>query len=624
MELAQRNDAASIAFACMSIGSKPFPDDLACRIMCSAVISWLNEHKDTKMDVYFCCPDPEVLKLYQAYFHDDEEDEETAEDPSDASEEENTASDEPEVPDIKTLEDAINDMMPGLTMYVRDADLSPECAAAYKPEMIIMERAFTDASNRVMGMNTTHRFAILSNHMADLRDDGDAGKWGLFVADHHSHFKVLDIYEFEGKTQILLLHYPDGDDWKLFGNTHLSVEDDLIESCRKRFEGKCRKRVIPELATEEWRARCEKPIGMDDEGNLYDLDEKPGKLDKKISDLEYAIIMNIIHNGMVNEPDKDMAFLRRKMEQYKTHPLGREIIKECARMLYELLPEDQRDELSSALAEDTNTIKDRLNQIRKLVGNGKLDEAKQLMDQLASEADLSPMFREDAVSKYFCFSEWFEECLYRHLYKPEKEVRRAQYPYDEIYLLQGILAVEMKDLETARTALEKAKQWAPMNTRVAFEYAETFKMEGDMKRFFEESKKIQKFAIHSKDVARFLRNACFYFGEIGQYEDAMVCVVRSAIYDRESKMAENELVWLHEKHGVDIPKLDAKACRKFADRYGFPLGADNDLLRLLYAYGKHFMDEKETDGARYCLGLLYELTEDDEIKGMIDSLPKVQ
>ena len=62
-----------------------------------------------------------------------------------------------------------------------------------------------------MGMVTSHRYAILSNHMGDFREYEHGTNWGLFVAKH-SHFKVIDIYEYNGKTQILLLHLPDDKD----------------------------------------------------------------------------------------------------------------------------------------------------------------------------------------------------------------------------------------------------------------------------------------------------------------------------------------------------------------------------------------------------------------------------
>ena len=137
--------------------------------------------------------------------------------------------------DIKLFEDLINEILPGLTMYVRDVNLSLVCAKKYEPQTIIMERGFTDASSRVMGMVTTHRYAILSNHMADFGEFEHGTNWGLFVARNNAHFKVLDIYEYQGRTQILLLHLPDDRRWKLFENVKLSIEDQLIKDSRERF-----------------------------------------------------------------------------------------------------------------------------------------------------------------------------------------------------------------------------------------------------------------------------------------------------------------------------------------------------------------------------------------------------
>jgi len=171
---------------------------------------------------------------------------------------------------VSEMEALINEILPGLTMYVRDVNLHPELAAKYRAGMIIREKGFTDASNRVMGMLTTHRYAILSNHMGDMREYEHDTNWGLFVAKNNSHFKVLDVYEYQGKTQILLLHLPDDNRWSMFENVKLSIEDDFIPDCRKRFENKCMADVIPELATELWLDRCKFPVGMSDDGEFFD------------------------------------------------------------------------------------------------------------------------------------------------------------------------------------------------------------------------------------------------------------------------------------------------------------------------------------------------------------------
>ena len=89
---------------------------------------------------------------------------------------------------------------------------TPEEAAEFQVGQIVRNAAFTDATSWVGGMVTTHRFSILSNHFDRRRRS--MARTGAIVANRDSHFKVLDIYEHEGKTQILLLHLPDDYRWK--------------------------------------------------------------------------------------------------------------------------------------------------------------------------------------------------------------------------------------------------------------------------------------------------------------------------------------------------------------------------------------------------------------------------
>ena len=173
---------------------------------------------------------------------------------------------------MQKLNEVINRTFPGLAMFVRDVNLSIEIANKYIPDLIIMERAYVDASYRVMGMITSHRFAILSNSMANIEQFEHGTNWGLCVSQRGSYFKVLSVHEYSGKTQILLLHLPTGDDWKVFLNTKISIEEEIIASSIERFENKCNLEPIPELCTEEWLKRCSFPIGMDDSGNLFELE----------------------------------------------------------------------------------------------------------------------------------------------------------------------------------------------------------------------------------------------------------------------------------------------------------------------------------------------------------------
>jgi hypothetical protein len=187
-----------------------------------------------------------------------------------AESETTTAQDDSDKIQEKFIIDVLNKTLPNLAMVVRDINLPEKLAAKYEKKLILLERGYTDASCNIGGMITTHRFAICSNHMKSLADF-DENNRGLCVALAGSHFLCLGQYVHNGKTLIILLHLPDDETWQLF--QHLSwvnIFDDIITSCVEQFKTQCDTEPIPELTDKDWLDRCSLPIGMDNEGNLFD------------------------------------------------------------------------------------------------------------------------------------------------------------------------------------------------------------------------------------------------------------------------------------------------------------------------------------------------------------------
>lgn len=176
--------------------------------------------------------------------------------------------------ETRKLQAVLNRTYPGLAMYVRDADLTYEQYSKYNVGDILWEKAHVDASRRVMGMVTSHRYAILSNHMLEptSKELEKGANWGLRVANKGSHFKVLGKHTYKNKSVIFLLHLPDDEDWKLFKNTVIDSDEALIRKCIARFEAKCLLAPVPDLAAPEWLDRCRFPIGMDNDGNLFPIE----------------------------------------------------------------------------------------------------------------------------------------------------------------------------------------------------------------------------------------------------------------------------------------------------------------------------------------------------------------
>ena len=156
----------------------------------------------------------------------------------------------------------------GASRYVRDVNLDEKLAGRYEIGQIIHERGFVDASKRIGGMVTSHRYLILSSYMADFSGFEDGTNWGLHVANRGSKFKVVDIYTVGDKTQILLLQLPDGFESAFVNRT--GVEEEFIERERENFEKDLKRDVIEELAGEIWLERCKFPLGMDENGEFFE------------------------------------------------------------------------------------------------------------------------------------------------------------------------------------------------------------------------------------------------------------------------------------------------------------------------------------------------------------------
>ncbi|WP_124061388.1 DUF3320 domain-containing protein [Gordonibacter sp. Marseille-P4307] len=120
------------------------------------------------------------------------------------------------------------DTFAGGEVLFADADLTPEQASRYALGMLVRE----PESLRVTRSNDApagrFRFAVATNSAAE--EDGSR------VIPGGARFKVLDICEHDGRTQIALLHLPGDEQWRLFGEVEFSSERDAVDACRSAFE----------------------------------------------------------------------------------------------------------------------------------------------------------------------------------------------------------------------------------------------------------------------------------------------------------------------------------------------------------------------------------------------------
>ena len=93
----------------------------------------------------------------------------------------------------------------------------------------------------------------------------------MHTAAPNSKFKVLDVFTYNEKTQILLLHLIEN--LEDFFVDNATIDEDYVLLARKIFVESFEKEKIEEVNTPEWLERCSFPIGMDNDGNLWGLDD---------------------------------------------------------------------------------------------------------------------------------------------------------------------------------------------------------------------------------------------------------------------------------------------------------------------------------------------------------------
>ena len=353
---------------------------------------------------------------------------------------------------------------------------------------------------------------------------------------------------------------------------------------------------------------------------LLSIMSKKKQENDKLSSDDFDTIMRQITSGLTGDTDKDLSYLKSMCEKYKNHEMAQEILRACGRLIYNAIPEDKKQEMNKAISNDKAGTDAAIEEIRFNIYKKNYDKALEMTEALVNKIENSNLYQDDRVSEYHDFQEFFEEILYRHIYKPQKDIRNAPvFPFVEIYYLYGSLLVEMKRPIEAREALKKGLQWNPMCFKMLSEYIETYKMEGDMENFYDNTIEAFRIAFRSADVARCFRNIGYYFVEKKLYSEAKAAYFLSMSYDNQSGQAQSELYYISQMAG-NIPDPGINEAKKYSEKYGFPLGVDENILKIAYSYFYKFKEIGQMDGAEYCGSIIYDLTHDEEIKKMLDSL----
>lgn len=190
---------------------------------------------------------------------------------------------EPSQEDVKNLEKILNWILPGCQLLYRDTNAGINPYKAYPIGKLIRAGFFIDTTARAQRPVTQLRYIIASAHPARLHEampDEDFKRWRLCTLHFNSYFKVMDVYQYKGVYQVLLLHIP-YQALPLFEGEHSinlvqgAANMNFVEIARKSLETKMNMEVCEDTTDDELLRRMLQPIGMTSEYKPVDFNYMP-------------------------------------------------------------------------------------------------------------------------------------------------------------------------------------------------------------------------------------------------------------------------------------------------------------------------------------------------------------
>ena len=330
---------------------------------------------------------------------------------------------------------------------------------------------------------------------------------------------------------------------------------------------------------------------------------------------DYHEIMTEITSQLTGDVKEDMKYLMAKSEEYKTHEMAKEILRGIGRLMYEIIPEDKREEINQVINNDNLGWKAALDEANYCIYKKDYYKAREILESLISKLESADMYSDDEVTVYKDFGETFEDVLYLHRCsseKNEKILKGAGYPYATIYTQYGGLLFELGEHQKAIDALRKARKWNPINADITFELAENYKATGDLETFLETTKEAYAGCFRERTLARYYRNLAYYYSEKKKYREATACIKVSGHYDSTSANIQSELYYIQEMNGGKRIDLSGEDVDEILEAEGISPFADRDVLGLAGSLANNCIKNEQWQAAEYFLEIFYDLTDDDE------------
>jgi len=355
--------------------------------------------------------------------------------------------------------------------------------------------------------------------------------------------------------------------------------------------------------------------------------EESREVDSLTKKQSYDEIIKEIRSGLTGDYKKDGQYLDELGKKYAKHEMGKEITREIGRMMCEILPPDKQRELAEFLKETNYGIDKAKNEAtecyKKKDFKGALRAIEKKRKDIETKEGEVDLFLDDSVSEYHSFRNALEAILYETIRKPKKTLRRIPEDMGGFYLIYGVTLFELERFDESRIALKKAINSNPLLLEAVFELAEISKRQGEWEEYIRLTKGCFEFAYKGEYLSRIYRNLGFYFIEEKKYEVAVELFILSKYFEKDNPMANSELMYIEQETGKPISFFRHDDVETLFKKHGIQIGGNKVVLKTCIEVGRAAEEMEDYQTARMCYSFAYSMAPIDEIKSLLDKLPKL-
>ncbi len=349
-------------------------------------------------------------------------------------------------------------------------------------------------------------------------------------------------------------------------------------------------------------------------------------ISKRVIKMNLQNIMNDIQSGLTGDPRRDAQYLYDQVEQYKNSEYAEDVARGCAEILRQMMPEKERKMMDMLLRQDTE-INEAMNKAQAQMNQGHMTDARKTLADEIKKVEHDKLYQDTTDQEFRSFDDPFEQVIYMYRSNTKRQIERADEAVGRLYFLNGYLLSENAEMGAARASFNKALRYNPVSSTIGLQIADTYKQEGKLNKFADATMEVLHNAFSSKAIAQCMRNFGYFFSEREDWQPALAFNLLSLTFDEKNQEAENEIDYIHgqaKAAGVDLHPPIPDDFKEYEGRYGFMTHADPDVIGIAWSTGKHNYEEGDLRTAKYFLNIVYELTKDEETKGMLDQIEKAE